>query len=65
MLPVAAKGEVTVIAVEPLMDPEVAVMVVLPLPTLVAKPDALIVAVLATEEFHATVLVMFFVVASE
>ncbi len=53
---------VTVSAVEPLIEPEVAVIVVLPCATLVANPAALIVATLVVPELHVTVPVKFCVV---
>ena len=55
-------GAVTVRLVEPLIEPEVAVIVVLPCATLVANPAALIVATLDDEELHFAVAVRFSVV---
>jgi len=52
---------VTVRDVEPLIDPDVAVMIVAPAATLVARPELLIVAALVAEELHTTELVMFWV----
>ena len=58
----------TVSVVEPVTDPSVAVMVVCPLPTLVASPlvpEALLMVATAGElEDHATVVVMFCVLPS-
>ncbi len=53
---------VTVSAVEPLIEPEVAVIVVLPCAALVANPAAPIVATLVVPELHVTVPVKFCVV---
>ncbi len=53
---------VTVSEVEPLIEPDVAVIVVLPCATLVANPAALIVATLVVPELHVTVAVKFCVV---
>jgi len=50
---------VTVRIVEPVIDPDVAVMVVVPAATLEARPELLIVAALVAEELHTTELVMF------
>jgi len=50
--------------VEPETAPEVAVMVILPKATLVAKPPALIVAAAVLLELHVTEFVMFTVVLS-
>ena len=50
---------VTVRDVEPLIDPDVAVMVVVPAATLEARPELLMVDTLAAEEFQVTELVMF------
>ena len=55
---------VTVRVVEPLMDPDVAVIVVFPAATLVARPAAAIVAMLVADEFHVAVAVRFWVVPS-
>lgn len=59
---------VTVNTVEPLIVPEVAVMVAVPCPTLVANPlvapEVLMVAVAAVSEDHVAVLVRFCVVPS-
>ena len=52
-------GAVTVSVVEPLIEPEVAVIVVLPCATLVARPAALMVATLVDEEFQVTESVRF------
>ncbi len=52
-------GAVTVSVVEPLIEPDVAVIVVLPCATLVARPAALMVATLVDEELHDTVSVRF------
>ena len=49
----------TVRDVEPVTDPDAAVMVVAPAATLVASPELLIVAALVAEELHTTELVMF------
>lgn len=45
----------TVNVAEPLIVPEVAVMVAVPCATLVAKPDALIVATEGLDDVHVTV----------
>ena len=50
---------VTVSVVEPLIEPEVAVIAVVPCVELVAKPAALIVATLVVPELHVTVEVRF------
>ena len=50
---------ITIRVVEPVTDPKVAVMVVAPAATLVARPELLMVAAPAVEEFQATELVMF------
>ena len=50
---------VTVRIVEPVIDPDVAVMVVAPGATLEARPELLMVDTLAAEEFQVTELVMF------
>jgi hypothetical protein len=50
---------VTVRDVEPLIDPDVAVMVVVPAATLEARPELLMLATLVAEEFQVTELVMF------
>ncbi len=50
---------VTVSVVEPLIEPDVAVIVVLPCATLVARPAAPIVATLVVPELHVTVPVRF------
>ena len=50
---------ITIRVVEPVTDPKVAVMVVAPAATLVARPELLMVATPAVEEFQATELVMF------
>jgi methylglyoxal synthase len=55
---------VTVSKVEPEIDDDVAVIVEFPTPTPVARPDALIVAVVVVPEDHVTVLVRFCVVPS-
>jgi hypothetical protein len=55
---------VTVSKVEPLIDDDVAVMVEVPTPTPVARPAALIVAVVVVPELHVTVVVRFCVVPS-
>ena len=55
---------VTVRTVEPLIPPDVALIVEVPTPAPVARPDALIVAVVVVPEFHVTVLVRFCVVPS-
>jgi hypothetical protein len=49
----------TVSKVEPLIDDDVAVMVEVPMPAPVARPAALIVAVVVVPELHVTVLVRF------
>ena len=51
-------GGVTVSVVEPLTPPEVAVMVVLPVATVLAKPAAVMVATLVADELHVTELLM-------
>lgn len=67
-LPVKAKPAVTVNTVEALTEPEVASMVVVPTPTVVAKPCepevVLTVATLVVEELHVAVLVRFCVLPS-
>ncbi len=55
---------VTVSKVEPLIDDDVAVIVEVPTPAPVARPAALIVAVVVVPELHVTVLVRFCVVPS-
>jgi hypothetical protein len=55
---------VTVSKVEPLIDDDVAVMVEVPTPAALARPAALIVAVVVVPEDHVTVLVRFCVVPS-
>ena len=50
---------ITIRVVEPVTDPKVAVMVVAPAATLVARPELLMVAAPAVEEFQVTELVMF------
>src|SRR6202522_2509201 len=55
---------VTVRVVEPLIAPDVALIVEVPTPTPVARPTALIVAVVVVPELHVTVLVKFCVVPS-
>ena len=55
---------VTVSTVEPLIDDDVAVIVEVPTPAAVARPDALIVAVVVVPDDHVTVLVRFCVVPS-
>ena len=52
-------GAVTVSVVEPLTDPKVATIVVLPWETLLANPAALIMATLAEVELHTTEAVRF------
>ena len=52
---------VTVRDVEPLIDPDVAVMVVVPAAILVARPELLMVATPAAEELQVIELVMFWV----
>jgi hypothetical protein len=52
-------GGVTVRVVDPLIEPEIAWMVVLPVPTPVAKPAFIIVATLVLLELHVTKLVRF------
>ena len=54
-----AGADVTVKAVEPLIEPSAAVMVVLPAETLVASPVVFIVATPGVEELHVAVLVRF------
>ena len=49
----------TVRDVEPVTDPDAAVMVVAPAATLLARPELLMVAAPGVEEFQATELVMF------
>jgi len=58
-------GAVMVRRVEPLMLPEVAVIVAVPAARVVAKPAELMVAALVAEEVHVAVLVRFAVVPSE
>ena len=48
----------TVSPVDPLTDPKVALMVVLPVATLAARPCALMVAAAAVEEVHVTLVLM-------
>ena len=55
---------VTVRVVLPLMLPELAWMVVVPVPTAVARPATLIVATVTAEELHVAVLLRFCVVPS-
>ena len=55
---------VTVSVVLPLIPPELAWMVVEPVPAAVARPAALIVATVTAEELHVAVLVRFCVVPS-
>ena len=55
---------VTVSKVEPLIAPDVALIVEFPTPAPVARPAALIVAVVVVPELHVTVLVRFWVVPS-
>jgi hypothetical protein len=55
---------VTVRTVEPLIPPDVALIVEVPTPAPVARPAALIVAVVVVPELHVTVLVRFCVVPS-
>jgi hypothetical protein len=55
---------VTVNTVEPLIAPDVALIVEVPTPAPLARPDALIVAVAVVPEVHVTVLVRFWVVPS-
>ena len=50
---------VTVNVVDPVTDPEVALMVVVPAATLEARPELLMLATLVAEEFQVTELVMF------
>lgn len=57
-------GWVTVNAVKPLMDPEVAVMVDDPAAAPVARPDAVIVAVVALVDAQTAVAVRSFVLPS-
>jgi len=57
-------GAVTVSVVELLIDPDVAVIVVLPCAAVVASPVVLIVPTFVDEELHATVLVRFWVLPS-
>ncbi len=54
----------TVRVVEPLTEPDVAVIVVLPCATLVASPELLMVATAAVDELHVTVFVRFCVLPS-
>jgi hypothetical protein len=54
----------TINVVDPLTAPEVALIVEVPIPMPVAKPDAEIVATVAVAELHVAVLVRFFVVPS-
>jgi hypothetical protein len=58
-------SEVTVKVVEPEMFPDVAVIVVVPWATAVARPAALIVATPVLEDFHVTVAFRFWVLPSE
>jgi len=55
---------VTVSTVEPTTDPEVALIVVVPIATAVASPPVLIVAVPVVPEAHVTMVVRFCVVLS-
>jgi len=55
-------GVMTVIVVDAVMEPEVALMVVAPAVRAVATPAALMVATLVVEEVHAAELVRFCVV---
>ena len=55
---------VTVNKVEPLIAPELALMVLVPIPTAVARPPAVIVAVPVVPEVHVTELVRFCVLLS-
>ena len=57
-------GAVTVSPVEPLIDPEVALIVVLPAATPVARPALVIVATAVFVELHVTELVRFCVLLS-
>ena len=59
-----AVTELTVIVVEPLIVPDVALIVAVPAPALVAKPPDAIVATEALDELHTAVLVRFCVVPS-
>ncbi|HXO06277.1 MAG TPA: hypothetical protein VN884_11680 [Candidatus Sulfotelmatobacter sp.] len=58
-------GAVTVSVVEPLMAPEVALIVLVPVATPVANPPVVIVATVVVEELHVAVLVKFCVELSE
>ncbi len=57
-------GAVTVSVVEPFIDPEVAVIVLVPCARVDANPTLLIVATVDCEELHVTVLVRFCVLLS-
>ena len=57
-------GAVTVRTVEPLIDPDVALIVDVPMATPVARPELLIVAVAVVSEAQVTELVMFCVLLS-
>ena len=56
---------VTVMVVDPVMLPEVELMVVVPTPVAVARPPAEIVATVAVEELQVAVVVRFCVLPSE
>ena len=57
-------AEEIVIVPEPLTDPDVAVIVAVPSPSVVTIPELLTATTLAGETVHATVVVMFCVLAS-
>ena len=55
----ASAGGATVSVVDPTMEPEVALMLVLPWASVLAKPALLTVAIVGCDEFHVAVLVKF------
>ena len=63
-MPVKTKPAVTVNVVEPLIAPQVAWIVVCPTPTLLARPEAFIVATPEADELQVAVLVRFCVLPS-
>jgi hypothetical protein len=65
ILPVKTNPAVTVNVVEPLIEPDTAMMVASPTPTVVANPVELIAATFAPEELQVTPLVRFCVLLSE
>src|ERR1700682_4322084 len=64
-LPVETKPEVTASVVDPLIVPEVALIVVMPAPALEARPAALIVATDVAEELQVAIAVKSWVLLSE